>query len=114
MDLITANAYFTEHVLHNEEWFTADDPTRQRALNGAAKQLYRLFRGYAPDIKPLPDEAVFEQALWLLRMDETIRKSQQGVKSVSVSGLGMTMERVGTIAPEVIAILGRRVGRYAD
>ncbi|MBC9786289.1 hypothetical protein H1S01_17665 [Heliobacterium chlorum] len=113
VDLSNANAYLTHRVLHNEDWMSADDITRQRALNTAEIQLYRLFRRFQPDIYPIPEEAVFEQALWLLRMDETIRKTQQGVKSVSVSGLSISMDRVNPVSPEVIAILGRRVGRYA-
>ncbi|MZP28691.1 hypothetical protein GTO91_03025 [Heliobacterium undosum] len=113
-DLNLANTYFVTQVLHNEEWTAADDVTRHRALNTAETQLYRVFRSYRRDTRPLPDEAVFEQALWLLRMDETVRKSQQGVTSVSVSGLGISMNTVPRISPEVIAILGRRVGRYAD
>ncbi|MTV50085.1 hypothetical protein GJ688_14000 [Heliobacillus mobilis] len=114
VDLSAANAYLTHRVLHNEEWMTADDTTRQRALDNAETQLYRLFRRFQPDNRPIPEEAVFEQALWMLRMDETIRKTQQGVKSVSVGGLSISMDRVNSVSSEVIAILGRRVGRYAD
>ncbi|MTV49848.1 hypothetical protein GJ688_12785 [Heliobacillus mobilis] len=113
-DLNRANTYFTNNVLHNEEWMTIEDSIRQRALNNAETQLYRVFRNYRPDTRPLPEEAVFEQALWLLRMDETVRKSEQGVKAVSVSGLSISMEGVRRISPEVIAILGCRIGRYAD
>ncbi|MBC9786307.1 hypothetical protein H1S01_17755 [Heliobacterium chlorum] len=91
-----------------------DNTTRQRALHHAEVQLYRVFRNYRSDSRPLPEEAVFEQALWLLRMDETVRKSQQGITSVSVNGLGISMNPVSRISPEVIAILGRRVGRYAE
>ncbi|MBC9786719.1 hypothetical protein H1S01_19960 [Heliobacterium chlorum] len=114
VDLNRANTYFTNDVLHNEEWVITDNSTRQRALVSAETQLYRLFRIYQPDIRPLPEEAVFEQALWLLGMDETVRKSEQGVKAVSVSGLSITMDGIRRISPEVIAILGRRVGRYVD
>ncbi|MBC9785507.1 hypothetical protein H1S01_13450 [Heliobacterium chlorum] len=106
--------YFRENVLHNEEWFTTEEATRQRALNCAEAQLYRAFRNYQRIDRPLPKDALFEQALWLIRMDETIRKSQQGIKSVSVSGLSITMDKINRISPEVIAILGCRVGRYAD
>ncbi|MTV51052.1 hypothetical protein GJ688_19325 [Heliobacillus mobilis] len=114
VDLNRANTYFANHVLHNEEWLITDDLTRQRALLSAETQLYRVFRNYQPEKRHLPEEAVFEQALWLLRMDESVRKSEQGVKAVSVSGLSITMEGIRRISPEVIAILGRRVGRYTD
>ena len=108
-----ANTYFTSFVLHNTEWVDADQDRKQRALNNAANQLYRMYRhSYNETAKPLPDEAVFEQAIWLLRIDDSIRKSEQGVSSISVSGINISVQKVNlSVAPEVINILGRRVGR---
>ncbi|QGG47649.1 hypothetical protein [Heliorestis convoluta] len=111
-DVVEADRYFTEQVLHNEEWFAVTLEIRQRALQNAANQLYRSFRRYHREQRPLPIEAIYEQALWLLRMDETIRKSEQGVKTVSVSGLSISMDKAKAISPDVFAIIGRKVGRY--
>ena len=100
-------------MLHNTEWVDADQDRKQRALNNAGNQLYRMYRhSYNESTKPLPDEAVFEQALWLLRIDDSVRKSEQGVSSISVSGINISVQKVNlSVAPEVINILGRRVGR---
>ncbi|MFT4413193.1 hypothetical protein ACLM5H_04955 [Fredinandcohnia humi] len=114
MAVTVANAdiYFNENVLHNEEWVTADEATKQRALNNAKKQLYRIYKTYNEVSKPLPDEAIYLQALWLLRLDDAVRKAEQGVRSVSVSGITVTLARQADfIAPEVVLIVGRRVGR---
>lgn len=107
-----ADNYFTDNVLHNDEWLNADRPTKERALNNSKNQLYRHYRAYDPINKPLPDEAVFEQALWLLRIDDTMKRVQQGVRSINVNGISIQVDRIhNTFSPEVIAILGRRVGR---
>ena len=108
-----ADSYFNDFVLHNAEWLEADSDRKQRALNNAGNQLYRIYRNtYNATDKPLPDEAVFEQAIWLLRIDDSIRKAEQGVASISVSGISISVQKINlSVAPEVLNILGRRVGR---
>lgn len=112
MDLTQANTYFEENVLHNDPWTNADDPTKTRALNNASKVLYRLYKQYDETKYPIPAEAIYEQALWLLRVDDTIQKAEQGVKSVMVDGMQISINSIDrTIAPQVLLILGRRLGR---
>jgi hypothetical protein len=107
-----ADQYFNENVLHNEEWTGADEDTKLRALNNAKAQLYRYFRNYNEETKPLPDAAIYEQALWLLRKDDANRKGEQGVMQVTVSGISVLMNRgPAYIAPEVFHIVGRRIGQ---
>lgn len=107
-----ADQYFNENVLHNEEWTGADEDTKLRALNNAKAQLYRYFRNYNEETKPLPDAAIYEQALWLLRKDDANRKGEQGVMQVTVSGISVLMNRgPAYIAPEVFRIVGRRIGQ---
>jgi hypothetical protein len=107
-----AEIYFADKVLHNTEWTGADSVTKQRALTAAAEQLYRLYKHYNPTDKPLPDEAVYEQALWMLRIDDSVRKAEQGVKTISVAGIAVAVDRINLmVAPQSALILGRRVGR---
>lgn len=107
-----ADNYFTDNVLHNDEWLNADRPSKERALNNAKIQIYRHYRKYNQAKKPVPDGAIFEQALWLLRIDDTMKRVQQGVRSINVNGISIQVDRIhNTFSPEVIAILGRRVGR---
>lgn len=102
--------YFSA-LLHHEAWVEADAGTKQRALHTAEQHLYRLYRTYNPDTRPLPDEAVYEQALWLLRMDDATRRAEMGVRSMSASGVSVSAERPDSIAPQAVLILGRRMGR---
>lgn len=112
VDVQTANQYFSTEVLYTQEWDDATDEQKQRALKQAQNQLYRIYKNYDPVNKPLPDNAVFEQALWLLRIDDAIRRAELGVTSVNVGGVAINVSRVDlSIAPEVYRIIGRRIGR---
>ncbi|SFH23063.1 hypothetical protein SAMN05660649_04370 [Desulfotomaculum arcticum] len=107
-----AEAYFATQVLHNDEWVAADPTQKQRALANAKAQLYRIYRNFNDAEKPLPDEAVFEQSLWLLRIDDTLRKAEMGVKIISVAGVQIAVDKAAqTVAPQAVLIIGRRVGR---
>ncbi len=114
MAVTVANAevYFATQVLHNDEWVAADPAQKQRALANAKALLYRVYRNFSESTKPIPDKAVYEQALWLLRVDETIRKAEMGVKIISVSGMQIAVDKAPrTIAPQAVLIIGRRAGR---
>ena len=109
--------YFDGEVLHNDAWIAADELKRKRALKNAENVLYSHFTVFKPETKPLPAAAVFEQALWLLRQDDTTLKAELGYTNMSLSGeISVSMNsNVPKIAPNVNVILRkarRKVGRY--
>lgn len=109
-----ADTYFHTQVLHNTDWTAADPDTKQRALNNAKNQVYRLYRNLKEEGNPAPDAAIFEQALWLLRLDDALLKAPAGLQSVTVSGVFVQVQNLGRyICPEAQMLLGRRVGRFA-
>lgn len=106
VELATADVYFSEFVLNNDAWVNSDNDSKQRALNNASNILSRHYRN-----RVLPDEAVFEQAIWLLKITEARKQSEQGVVSYSVDGISVTLSQVDrTIAQPVLQMMGRRVG----
>ena len=111
-----AVTYFDTEVLHNQAWLEADENTRKRALKNAENELYTNFSVYNPETKPLPNNAVFEQALWLLRQDTNIQQAEMGVTNVNLSGEISISFSGGKskIAPNVLSIIrkSRKVGRY--
>jgi hypothetical protein len=116
--LIDADAYFQNEVLLNQLWLDATTEMKQRALKNAENMLYRFYGQFDPISKPVPDKAVFEQAYFLLLVDETIQKASLGVKQVSVSGLSISVDAPSyPISPEVKMIMkkegagGVRLGR---
>lgn len=107
LDVAAADQYFSENVLHNEAWVNADNDAKQRALNNALNILTRYY-GKRTEI---PDEAIFEQALWLLKVSEAMKQAEQGVTDYLVDGIKVSLAQIDkTIAPSVIQMLGRRVG----
>lgn len=110
--VLEADTYFNDNVLWSKEWDKATTEQKEKALTNAENQLYRYYRTYDITDKPIPNECVYEQSLWLLRLDDSIRKAEQGVKNLSVDGINIALDRVYSyIAPEATRILGRRIGR---
>lgn len=107
VDLQTAEQYFTESVANNDAWVNADSDQKQRALNNASNIISRRYPN-----RTIPDEAVFEQAIWLLKISEARKTAEQGVTSYSIDGISVSLSQIDrTLAPETIAMLGRRVGQ---
>ena len=118
-----ANDYFENEVLLNDAWVSADNPTRTRALKNAENSLYRFYSNHFNITeKPIPDTAIYEQAYFLLLVDETIQKSALGVKQISISGISISVDAPSyPISPNTKMIIqaetgvggsGVRVGRY--
>jgi hypothetical protein len=77
--------YFSE-VLHNTEWVEADTDTKTRALKTSQRQLSKI----VPSDFVLPSEAIFEQAILLLRVDDGFLQAQLGVSQTSVAGISVS------------------------
>lgn len=111
-------AYINENILHSEEFDNADETKQRKAVNNAEKLLYSLYKRYNPNTNPLPIEAIAYQAVYLLRKDDSTIRAENGTTSVSIDGIGLTYAQVNrTVSPDVIRILGRRIGiytRYVD
>ncbi|MCY8048452.1 hypothetical protein MOD91_18175 [Bacillus haynesii] len=102
-DFISAN------IFHSQLWDALDADRQEKAVNNAAMNL----RNYYGDARKLTTEAVAYQTLWLLKIDDSIQRAGQGVTQVSVSGMSISLSQVDrSIAPEVLRLMGRRIGRY--
>ena len=108
VDIVTADTYFNDEVFHNDEWVNADSASKGRALKNASNILSRHY----PKHTAIPDQAVFEQALWLMKISEARKAAEQGVSSYSIDGISVSIANVDrSIAPAVQQIMGRRVGQ---
>ena len=113
VNLEDAKAYFETEVLHSGPWDEVDDATRQKALNNAERILYRYFSSYDIDDESnrMPAEAVYEQALWMLRQDEAVQKAEMGLAGTSVAGISVQMRgKADYIAPEARRIIAADKG----
>lgn len=106
-----ANSYFQNEVYLNDTWVSASDIDKQRALKNAENQLYRFYTTFDIVLKPLPDIAVYEQAYFLMLVDETIQKASLGVNQVSVAGVSISTKAVSyPISPEVRQLIYQQYG----
>jgi hypothetical protein len=111
-----ADAYFQNEVFLNDAWVNADTASKQRALKNAENMLYRFYKALDPVDKPVPDKAVYEQAYFIMLIDETIQKSALGVRQVSVSGIAISLDTYGKttrglpISPEAQAVVSQEAG----
>lgn len=105
--------YISENIYHSAPFENLTEDKQRKAVNQAEKILYAAFKGYHPERKQLPVDAVSYQVLWLIAKDASIQKAELGLASQSIDGMSQSfiaMDR--TIAPEVKRILSKRVGSY--
>lgn len=102
-------SYIDENILHSDVFDTANDKTKQKAVKNAENVL-RNFYGRS---RQITTEAIAYQTIWLLQIDDTIRRAEQGVTNVNVMGISVSMLQIDrSISPQVLRTMGRRTGRY--
>lgn len=116
------SVYILENVLRSEAWDSASDAARIKAVSNSE----RLLKILLPDFYPneIPTEDLSLQVLWLLKIDDTIERSEQGVNSLNIEGVSIQLnEMERSIAPIILklkginpkdprALIKRRVGSY--
>jgi hypothetical protein len=102
-------SFIETNILHSALFDSADVTRQTKAVNNALANL----RNYYGESREIPSEAIAYQTLWLLKIDDSIQRAEQGVTSVSVAGMSISLLNIDrSIAPEVLRMLGRRIGRY--
>jgi hypothetical protein len=102
-------AFIEANILHSQLWDVADESTQRKAVNNALMNLHTYY-GESKEFTALP---VALQVMWLLQIDDTIKRAGQGVTSISVGGMSISISQMDrTISPDVLRQLGRKIGRY--
>lgn len=106
-------AYINEFVLHSDAFDSATTDKQRKAINNAEAVLLSIYKRYGKH-NPLPVEAVAYQAIYMLTKDDSALRADKGASSISFNGVAMSFAQVNrTVAPDVVRILGRRVGSYS-
>lgn len=106
-------SYIDENILHSDVFDAADENKKRKAVKNAENALYNYYRQFNPEENPIQIAAVAYQTIWLLQIDDSVRRAEQGVTNVNVMGISISMLQIDrSISPQVIRMLGRRVGRY--
>lgn len=107
-------SYVDNYILHSASFETATEKVQRKAANNAEAVLYSMYSRFKPDHNPLPIEAIAHQAVFMLSKDDSALRADNGVSSVGFNGVAISFASTQRmIAPDVIRILGRRVGSYS-
>ena len=113
--------YIEDTVIQSFVWDNADIKIRKKAVRRAEITLRNiLFDVFGTE--EIPVEIVGEQAVWILKLDDTIERAELGMKNVWVDGTMITVsDKDNSICPLIYKMLGipvtktgkrRRVGNY--
>jgi hypothetical protein len=113
------NTYVDETVVNSYVWDNADNRIKTKAVNRADMILTVLLGDI---LEVFPVEVIAEQAVWLLKIDDTIERAEQGISNVMIDGTMISIKNRDTsIAPMVYKLLGipttatgsrRKIGAY--
>ena len=99
------NTYVDETVVQSYVWDNADDRIKTKAINRADMILTALLGD--DTVQAFTVEVIAEQAVWLLKIDDTIERSEQGISNIMLDGVMITVRNRDTsIAPMVYKLLG--------
>lgn len=124
VDKVTEVAKFIdENIYHSKLWDNADSKERLKAVNNSERILKRLLSRYID--KEVPVEYLSEQAVYLMRLDDTFLRAELGATNITLDGMSVSIkDKDRSISPAVLDSLGitpdaitggltrRKVGKY--
>lgn len=125
MDRVTEiSNYIDENIYHSKVWDIADNKARLKAVNNSERILTRVLKKYLGNEVPI--EFIAEQAVYLMRIDDTFLRAELGATSITLDGISVSIkDKDRTIAPAILDSLGitpdaitggisrRKVGKYS-
>lgn len=107
-------AYIEENILHTAGFEALEEKIQRKAVNNAENVLYSIYARYDSETKPLPIEAIAYQALFILAKDDSEQRADNGATYLGFNGVALTYaQKQRTVSPDVVRILGRKVGSYS-
>lgn len=113
--------YIEENVLHSKVWDSSDMKIKKKALNNSVIVLNNLLSKFYKN--GIPVDHVCEQILWILKIDDSIQRSELGITYIQVDGVSMNIsEKDRSVAPYILRSLNlplsyfnrRRTARYSE
>ena len=107
-------AYIDANILYTEPFDSSTEVIQKKAINNAESILYSIYKRFSPETNPLPVDAIAYQAIYLLGKDDSDVRADNGATSIGFNGVSISFaSKQRMVAPDVIRILGRRVGSYS-
>ena len=121
-EINVVDEYIAENVLQSKVWDVADSRTRTKAINNAQRILRMMLPNKYKSDEEIPVEHIAEQSIWMLKIDDSLQRSELGITYINVDGVALNLsEKDRSIAPFIYRVFNlpkgyfdkRRVVRYA-
>lgn len=119
------NQYILVNVLQSKVWDSSDFTHKRKAINTAERTLKRVLPDIYPKDQPIDIEHLSEQVIWIMKIDDSLQRSELGVKSITLDGISISMDQKDrSIAPFILeandlsvdgftgGVCKRKVGSY--
>lgn len=119
--LTEVKGYIDDNILHSELWDKATETRQKKAVNNASKVILNVLSDRYSNETELDAEDIANQAIWMLKLDDSFQRAEMGVQQMTVDGVTILFrDKDNTVAPQLsqkhgIALAGgmrRRVGSY--
>ena len=112
--LAEVEQYILENILHSDIWDNSEEIRKVKAMNNAKSTLMAHLAKYFPTEADLTVAYVAHQAVWLMRIDDTILRAEMGISYIQMSGVMVNIrDKDNSIAPFVLANLGLKTRKVA-
>lgn len=118
--------FIDENILHSGVWDDSEEKLRRKAVNNSTLTLTKMLSRYFPNPEEISVDILANQAVWILRVDDTFLRAELGASYIQMSGVMVNIkDKDRSISPYVLDVLGitpdpitgglskRKVGRYS-
>lgn len=112
-------SFINENILHSKMFDIATETEKKKAVNQAKNMLFRYLPHVYDSTESIPLTDLSEQVIWLLKMDDSVQRAEQGATSINVDGISISYADIDrTLAPAIQRTYGirntrrMRVGSY--
>ena len=94
--------FIDENILQSTLWDAATTEVRKKAVNNAILNLKTLLADVYAGYESIPVDDVANQAIFLLKIDDSFQRAELGVVQMSIDGMTLIFrDRDYTVAPYV-------------
>lgn len=92
-DVNAVNLYVANNLLHSSVWDEADVVRRTKAVNNAVRVLLSRLPDKFKLETDISTELLAQQAVWMLRIDDTFLRAEMGITYVQMSGVMVSIDQ---------------------
>lgn len=99
--------FIDDNILQSVLWDACDEAVQKKAVNNAELNLKTLLPDIYQKMEVIPVEDIAQQAIFLLKIDDSFQRAELGVVQMSIDGMTLIFrDRDYTIAPFITGKYG--------